>query len=90
MNQNKSDQKIFGENIRLLRKVHRLSQKQMASIANISVYCLQKAEQGVFTNSLGSDAIINLSRHFHLHPSMLFAPSEKWTISLLLQGNEDV
>lgn len=86
MGQYNDDQKIFGGNLYLLRKVHRLSQKEVANIMGVSIYCVRKAEQGVFTNSLHMDAIINLSRHFRMRPSLLFAPREQWTVGLLLNG----
>lgn len=90
MRYSKSDLEIFGENIRLLRKVRRLSQKEMAKIAGISLYCLRKSEQGIFTDTLGTDSIIRISRHFHLRPATLFTPQSKWNISLLLNGEEDI
>ncbi len=82
----KYDQKNFGNNIRLLRKVHRLSQKEMATIMGVSVYCVRKAEQGVFAASLHIDALVNLSKHFRLRPSIFLAPPEDWSIDLLLNG----
>lgn len=84
------DAEIFGENLYFLRKVHRLSQREMAKIAGISLYCLRKAEQGIFTDTLGTDSIIRISRHFHLRPATLFTPQSKWNISLLLNGEEDI
>lgn len=90
MENSKSDQKIFSENICLLRKVHLLLQKEMAKIMGVSVYCLRKAEQGVFANSLGVDAIINLSQHFHLPPDKLFTPREEWSNGLLLNAEQDI
>ena len=85
----KTDQEIFGENLRLLRKVHRLSQKSMARIMGTSVYCVRKTEQGTFPRSLGISAILRLSRQFHLRPAKLFAPQEEWNMKLLLNGEED-
>lgn len=82
----KDDQKNFGNNIRLLRKVHRLSQKEMACIMGVSVYCVRKAEQGIFTASLHIEALVNLSRHFRLPPSIFLAPPEDWSMDLLLNG----
>ena len=90
MAHSKTDYEILAENIRILRKVHRLSQKQMAAIAEISVYCLRKTEQGTLPYSLCVDALIRISRHFHLRPATLFAPQEDWNIKLLLNGEEDV
>ena len=90
MAHSKTDCEILGENIRILRKVHRLSQRQMAAIAGISVYCLRKTEQGILPNSLCADALIRISRHFHLRPATLFASQEDYNIKLLLNGKEDV
>lgn len=86
----KTDCKILGENIRLLRKAHRLSQKQMAAIAGISIYSLRKTEQGILPFSLCADTLIRISRHFHLRPATLFAPQEDWNVKLLLNGEEDI
>ena len=87
--ENNNDQKCFGENIFLLRKVHRLSQKELAKIMGVSVYCVRKAEQGVFANSLCADALVNLSRHFRLRISTLLAPQEEWNITMLFKGEEE-
>ena len=72
-----------------MRKVHRLSQKEMAKIMGVSVYCVRKAEQGIFTKSLPTEALVNLSGYFHLRPSMFFAPREEWTVELLLYGEKE-
>ena len=84
------DAEIFGENLYFLRKVHRLSQRELAKTAGISLYCLRKAEHGIFTDTLCIDAIFRISRHFHLRPATLFTPQSKWNISLLLNGEEDI
>ena len=68
------DSEIFGENIRLLRKAHGLSQKQMAKIMGITLYCFRKTEQGFFPNSLTMDAALRVARHFHMPPALLFTP----------------
>lgn len=88
MEQKNNEQKNFGENIRLLRKAHRLSQKEMAKIMGTSVYCVRKAEQGIFVRSFYADAFVDLSRHFHLRPSVFFTPQEEWDIDWLLNGEE--
>jgi len=86
MDHKSTDSEIFGNNIRMLRKVHRLSQKRMAEIMEIPLSCLQKAEQGIMTDTLLADSIIRAARHFHLRPAQLFAPREQWTADLLLHG----
>lgn len=83
---NVNDLQIFCDNILFLRKVHRLSQRQLAKIMGISVYCLRKLEQGMMPGSFGSDAILLAARHFHLRPARLFTPREQWTMELLLHG----
>lgn len=81
MKQYHDDQKNFGNNILLLRKLYGLSQKQMAGIMQVSVYCEQKAEKGIFANSLRAEALVNLSRYFRLRPSAFFGPAEQWGIA---------
>lgn len=88
MKDNSEDAKSFGDNLRLLRKVHRLSQKDMAKIMGVSIYCVRKAEQGVFPPSLHADALLALSHYFHLRPSTFFAPTEEWCVDMLLHGEK--
>ena len=87
MEHSNDEKRIFGDNIRLLRKVRRLSQKELAQIMGVSIYCVRKAEQAIITNSLCVDALINLSRHFHLRPSTPFSPIT--TLSVLTKGEFD-
>lgn len=88
MEQHDNEQKNFGENVYLLRKAHRLSQKEMAQIMGVSLYCQRKAEQGIFTNSLYMDALEKLCRYFSLRPADLFMPKEMWSMELLMHGRK--
>lgn len=72
------DRKIFGENLRFLRKKNHLTQKQMASLLHVSTYCIQKAEHGIFVNSLYIDTLLDISRQFHIRITLLFKPWEEW------------
>lgn len=72
------DIRIFGENLRFLRKKNRLTQKQLAKLLNVSTYCIQKAEQGIFVDSLYIDTLWDICRQFHLPITTLFTPQETW------------
>jgi len=82
------DQKNFAHNLFILRKVHRLSRKEMAKIMGVSVYCVKKAEQGVFARSLSAESLVNLSEHFHIRSSSFFEPVAQWSVQMLTQGEE--
>ena len=71
-----NDRENFGNNLIKLRKTHKLTQKQMAQIMDCSVYCLRKAEQGIFVRTLYVDSVENLCRYFHISPCALFSPPE--------------
>ena len=88
MENGNNDQKTFGDNLFLLRKVHRLSQKEMAKIMGVSVYCVRKAEQGIFAQSLTAQVLVNLSRHFHIRPSSFFLHASQWSVRMLTHGEE--
>lgn len=72
------DRVIFGNNLRFLRKKHGLTQKQLAKLLNVSTYCIQKAEQGIFADSLYVDTLWNICRQFHLPIITLFTPHDQW------------
>jgi len=63
---------VFCKNIRALRKREGLTQREMAAVMRIGVGSLRKIEVGVLPPRLGTDAIINLARNFHIKPSKLF------------------
>lgn len=81
--QHNEDQENFRKNLIILRKIHGLTQKQMAQLMGCSLYCVRKAEQGIFAQTLYIDSIDNLCRSFHLTPSALFSPPQQWCASLL-------
>ena len=70
------EKEIFGKNLIKLRKIHGLTQKQMAQIMGCSLYCLHKAERGVFAQTLYIDNIENLCRNFQISPSDLFSAKD--------------
>lgn len=70
------EKEIFGKNLIKLRKIHGLTQKQMAQIMGCSIYCLRKAERGVFAQTLYIDNIENLCRNFQISPSDLFSAKD--------------
>ncbi|MBP3633758.1 MAG: helix-turn-helix transcriptional regulator [Oscillospiraceae bacterium] len=85
-----SDKEIqaFAHNLYLLRKVRRLSRKQLAAIAGTSAYSIHKAESGVFPNTFSATVIAKISRFFHLSPAAMFSPI--CSVSLLTKGEQDV
>ena len=86
MDKRKTEAEIFAENLRFLRIVYRLSQKELAKIMDVSVYCVRKAESGVFANSLHIDALVYLSNFFHLPCALFFTPLAQWGISFPIKG----
>ena len=77
------DRDNFRKNLIILQKMYNLTQKQMAQIMGCSLYCLRKAEQGIFVQTLYIDHIEKLCRHFQIHASALFAPPQIWCAPLL-------
>ena len=76
--QHSDDRENFRRNLIILRKMHGLTQKQMAQIMDCSLYCLRKAEQGIFVRTLYIDSVENLCRYFHISPYALFSPLQAW------------
>ena len=64
--------KDFVQNIIWIRKYHRLSKKQMASLSGISVYSLNKLEKGVLPKRLGVNVLFNIEKNFNIFPRQLF------------------
>lgn len=75
-----NDQEIldFCRNIRCLRKIYRLTQKQMAEILGCSVRSVSMLEHGKLPEMLGASVILRASRYFHISSSELFVPIENW------------
>lgn len=63
---------IFCENIRMLRTMHRLSQKEMAKKLGIGVKSLSALEHGVIPPRLSVEIVLHTSRCFHIPASALF------------------
>ncbi len=59
-------------NIVWLRKHYNLSKNKMAKILGISVYSLNKIENGVFPPKLTVKIFENLQTHFNIHPKNIF------------------
>lgn len=63
---------IFLHNIVWLRKHYRLSKKGMAQILGISVWSLNKLENGEIPPKLKIDIVFSIQDHFGIHPKDLF------------------
>lgn len=71
---NNSNMDVFCRNIAILRKVHGLTQKEMAKLMGVSVYCVRKLERGVIPERLRIDVIYPLCRQFGMNPASIFKP----------------
>lgn len=60
---------FFCENIRYLRKIYGLSQKEMARRLNISVYMLRLIENGMLSPRLSYKVLYTIEDVFGLSPS---------------------
>ena len=80
---NHADIEVLCNNITLLRKLNRMTQKQMAELMDVSVYCVRKVEHGELPPMFGIQQIFHLSQHFGLHPSAFFSPITK--LSMLIK-----
>lgn len=67
------DIQILSRNLCILRKYHRLTQKEMASILGISVTSLRKLEHGILPHRLTIDFLFALNAHFHIPIDTLFS-----------------
>ena len=63
---------IFCNNIRLLRRVYRLTQKDMAKVLGISVHSLAKLEQGILPPHISSEVLIYINYCFGITPDRMF------------------
>ena len=63
---------IFCENIRRLRAMHGLSQKEMAKRLGIGVHSLSLLENGILPKRLGCDVIYLLYQQFGMTPDNMF------------------
>lgn len=76
----------FCRNILRLRKVSRLTQKEMAKILGCSVRSLSMLEHGKFPERLGVEVIFRAARYFHISPGELFLPFSGWYKQILQQS----
>ena len=72
MKSTNKDLLIFCHNIRALRRVHKLTQKEMAKICGISISTLRKLEHNILPVKISIRTVFNLSIYFNLLPSQLF------------------
>lgn len=68
------EEKIFCKNLLYIRKLLKLSQKEMAEVCWISVYYLRKIEHGDCSHAGSTVAWINLSKELGILPSQLLKP----------------
>lgn len=62
----------FCKNIKLIRETHNLSKKKMAERCGISVYSLNKIEQGILPPNLSYQMFVHINKNFGITPSKLF------------------
>ena len=67
----------FCENVRLIRKEHGLTQREMVKIMGIGVGSFRKVEQGVIPPRLDVSVLICLSDYFGISCDSLFCSREK-------------
>lgn len=65
---------IFCENMRILRAIHHLSQKEMAKKIGIGVKSLSFIEHGNIPPRLSTEIVWQVSKCFDISPSALFKP----------------
>ena len=64
--------RLFSRNIKLLRKNHGYTKKEMAQILGVSVYTLNKLEDACYPPRLKSSVLINIKTHFGISAQALF------------------
>lgn len=70
----KQDEEIFCNNIRVLRRQHKLKKEEMARILHISVSSLSKLEAGRIPPRLSVEVIFFIYQYFHIRPADMFVP----------------
>lgn len=68
-----NEETIFLENVLFLRKSNRLTKKEMASILGISMYHLNKVEQGVLPECLGIEVVFRIEKYFKIKATEQFS-----------------
>jgi len=66
------DVENFCKNIKLIRETHNLSKKKMAECCGISVYSLNKIEQGILPPRLSYKVLVRLHNNFGIDLDSLF------------------
>ncbi len=69
-----NEEQNFCMNVRSLRLLHKLSQKEMAQALGIGVKSLQKIEAGEIPPRLGADVLFAIHNRFRIPISNLFKP----------------
>ena len=64
----------FCSNLRILRKSKNLTQKELASRLNISLYSLRKLEQEEIPKNIKIDILFSVSKLFGVPVHLLFSP----------------
>ena len=67
-------QRFFGANIRKLRKLHGLTQEQLAARAEISAKYVSLIESSSFTNPPTLEVLFDLAASLEVEPFQLFKP----------------
>ena len=75
----RDDRKLiaFCENVRYLRKQHRLTQKEMAQKLHIGISSLRALERGCFPPRLGVEMVFYIHKQFGVPPKRIFAPLQE-------------
>lgn len=72
-----NDELVFCENIRLLRKVMRLNQKEFSKIMGVSVATLSKIERNMIPERMGVEVVFNISHSLGIEPKVIFKPIDE-------------
>ncbi len=63
---------ILCQNIKQIRKVYKLTQKEMAQICGTSIYYIQKLEHDILPERFGIDILFNIYDYFGITPAQMF------------------
>lgn len=70
---------ILAQNIRLLRRTHRLTAKETAEIMSISADALELLESGELPLCMDVESLFRLSKYFNIPIADLFRPTAEIT-----------
>jgi len=66
----------FGENVRILRKSHNLTQRELARIMGIGVQSLRRIERGDFPPGFCAYHLFRMVEYFQIPSDALFYPMD--------------